>query len=234
MEGIKPLITIDVVSDVVCPWCYIGKKRLEEGIQEIQKTHDVAITYHPFQLDANLPKEGVDYKSYMERKFGADFGSKFEQVEQVAQHEGLDFDMQAIPKAINTFTLHRILTLALQEDIQKEVKEALMKAYFVDRLDLTQDSTLVEVMKPFGWSEEQTLNFIHSDIITDEVNEELEHMSKIGVTGVPFFIINKKYGFSGAQPAHVFADVMNQVAEEMVNESLPQSAGTCDPNGGCC
>lgn len=116
-------IRIDVVSDVVCPWCYIGKRRLEKAIEGTQHSDNVQvknteIIYRAYQLDPSVPKEGLGFQTYMENRFGANYVSKFHQVEQAAQTEGLDFDFSSLPKAINTFTLHRILTIALQDGIQ--------------------------------------------------------------------------------------------------------------------
>lgn len=219
------MIRIDVVSDVVCPWCYIGKRRLEKAIEGTQSSDnvqvkEVEIVYHPFQLDPSVPVEGLSFQTYMENRFGSNFVEKFHQVEQVAQNEGLDFDFSNLPKAINTFTLHRILTVALQDGIQSEAKESLMKAYFVDKQDLTQENIVVEVMQKCGWTAEKTLGIINSDIATDEVKEEMNYYRQLGVTGVPFFIFNQKYAVSGAQPAEVFAEIIEKVSKEMEVEMV--------------
>ena len=211
----KNQILIDVVSDVVCPWCYIGKRRLEKGIEGTQYSDNVQVKYHPFQLDPSVPIEGTDFQAYMENRFGAGFVSKFQQVEQAAQGEGLEFDFEKLPKAINTFTLHRILTIAEADGIQSAVKEALMKAYFVDRQDLTQENILIDLMQMFSWSAEKTKEILNSDVAADGVKEEMNYYRQLGVTGVPYFIFNQKYAVSGAQPAEVFAEIIEKVAQEM-------------------
>ena len=231
------VIRIDVVSDVVCPWCYIGKRRLEKAIEGTQlsdnvQVKDIEIIYRSYQLDSAVPKEGIDFQTYMENRFGTNFVSKFHQVEQVAQTEGLDFDFSSLPKAINTFTLHRILTIALQDGIQPEVKEAFMKAYFVDRQDLTQENILVELLGKYGWSAEKTLEIINSDVATDEVKEEMNYYRQLGVTGVPFFIFNQKYAVSGAQPAEVFVEILEKVSKEMEVEMV--AGEVCDVDGNNC
>jgi predicted DsbA family dithiol-disulfide isomerase len=231
------VIRIDVVSDVVCPWCYIGKRRLEKAIEGTQVSDNVQvknteIIYRAYQLDPSVPNEGLDFHTYMENRFGAGFVSKFHQVEQAAQTEGLDFDFSSLPKAINTFTLHRILTIALQDGIQAEVKEAFMKAYFVDRQDLTQENILVELLRKYGWSAEKTLEIINSDVATDEVKEEMNYYKQIGVTGVPFFIFNQKYAVSGAQPAEVFMEILEKVSKEMEVEMV--AGEVCDVEGENC
>lgn len=233
----KPVIRIDVVSDIVCPWCYIGKRRLEKAIEGTQSSDnvqvkEVEIVYHPFQLDLSVPVEGLSFQTYMENRFGSNFVEKFHQVEQAAQSEGLDFDFSKLPKAINTFILHRILTVALQDGIQSQVKESLMKAYFVESQDLTQENILVKVMGSYGWTAEKTLEIINSDIATDEVIEEMNYYRQLGVTGVPYFIFNDKYAVSGAQPAEVFRQILEKVSEEMAVEIV--EGDVCDVDGGNC
>ncbi len=233
----ESVIRIDVVSDVVCPWCYIGKRRLERAIEGTQlsgtvQVKDIEIIYRAYQLDPSVPNEGLGFQTYMENRFGADFVSKFHQVEQVAQMEGLDFDFSSLPKAINTLTLHRILTIALQDGIQAEVKEAFMKAYFVDRQDLTQENVLVELLGKYGWSAEKTLKIINSDMATDEVKEEMNYYRQLGVSGVPFFIFNQKYAVSGAQPAEVFMEILEKVSKEMEVETI--KGEVCDVDGENC
>ena len=214
----KSIIRIDVVSDVVCPWCYIGKRRLEKAIKYTQtsdnvQVDDIEIVYHPFQLDPSVPAEGVDFQTYMENRFGGNFVDKFRQVEQAAETEGLSFDFANLPKSINTFTLHRILTLAEQDGIQSEVKEAFMKAYFVDKIDLTVEGNIVEIMGKYGWNELKTKEIINSDVASDEVKEEMNYYRQLGVSGVPFFIFNQKYAISGAQPSDVFVEIIEKVAQ---------------------
>ena len=233
----EKVIRIDVVSDVVCPWCYIGKRRLEKAIEGTQLSNnvqvkDIEIIYRAYQLDPSVPNEGIDFQTYMENRFGTDFVGKFQQVEQVAQTEGLNFNFSSLPKVINTFTLHRILTIALKDGIQAEVKEAFMKAYFIDKQDLTQENILVELLEKYGWAAEKTLGIINSDIVTDEVKEEMNYYRQLGVTGVPYFIFNQKYAVSGAQPAEVFMEILEKVSKEMAIET-PEGE-VCDVDGENC
>jgi predicted DsbA family dithiol-disulfide isomerase len=233
----KPVIQIDVVSDVVCPWCYIGKRRLEKAIEGTQSSDNlqvknIEIIYRAYQLDPSVPKEGTNFQTYMENRFGRNFVEKFHQVEQAGRTEGLEFNFSNLPKAINTFTLHRILTVALQDGIQSEVKESFMKAYFVDKQDLTQENILIKVMENCGWKAGKTLKIIHSDITTDEVKEEMNYYRQLGVTGVPFFIFNQKYAVSGAQPVEVFAEIIEKISKEMRVEMV--EGEVCDFDGQNC
>lgn len=233
----KPVIRIDVVSDVVCPWCYIGKRRLEKAIKYTQSSEkpqvkDVEIVYHPFQLDPSVPQDGIDFQTYMENRFGGNFVEKFRQVEQAAQTEDLHFDFEHLPKAINTFTLHRILTVAEQDGIQSAVKESFMKAYFVDKIDLTVEDNIVTLLEECGWNATKTKEIIHSDVASDEVKEQMHYYRQLGVSGVPFFIFNQKYAVSGAQPTEVFMEVIEKVSQEMV--IAPISGEVCNVDSKNC
>ena len=128
--------------------------------------------------------------------------------------------------------LFRSLTVAEADGIQSIVKEALMKAYFVDRQDLTQENILIDLMKSLGWSTEKTKEILNSDIAADKVKEQMNYYRQLGVTGVPFFIFNQKYAVSGVQPAEVFAEIIEKVAKEMNIE--PVVGEVCDVDGENC
>ena len=121
----------------------------------------------------------------------------------------------SLPKAINTLSLHRILFVAHQEGQQAEVKEALMKAYFIDRIDLTKPENIATIMQTFGWNAEKTTELLRSTVGEKEVQDEIRYFQQMGVTGVPFFVLNNKYGISGAQPAEVLREAIEQVAQEL-------------------
>src|SRR6267154_2555523 len=143
----KPLIKIDVVSDVICPWCYIGKRRLEKAIDQLKDKIDFEVEYHPFELNPNTPKEGLNHKEHLTEKFGGE--ERYQQltnhVKGIAAQEGLQFkfgDHQLTP---NTLDAHRLIAYAKQQGKQKEIKEALMSAYFEKQIDLTQTKNLVAI-----------------------------------------------------------------------------------------
>ncbi|WP_044172523.1 DsbA family oxidoreductase [Flectobacillus major] len=233
MTDKKPTIRIDVVSDVVCPWCYIGKRRLEKAIENTQISDNVQIIYHPFQLDPSVPSEGVDFNTYAQNRFGDGYLQKFYQVEQAGQTTGLDFDFEQLPKAINTFHLHRLLAVAAENGQQAVLKEALLKAYFIDKLDLTDKDVLVAILTQIGWPSEKTLAILASDRGSDEVKEEMHYFRQLGVSGVPFYIINKKYTLSGAQPSEVFEEALQQVIKEIAVTVETQN-NSCDIETGEC
>ena len=233
MNQEKSKIRIDVVSDVACPWCYIGKRRIEQAIENTQISDNVQIIYHPFQLDPSIPNEGIDFNTYAENRFGDGYLQKFTQVENAGKSVGLDFEFEALPKAINTFHLHRFLTIAAMEGKQAELKELFLKAYFVDRIDLSKKEELINILSQIGWSEDKTLALLNSDEATDSVKEEMHYFRQHGVGGVPFYIFNKKYALSGAQPSEVFEQVFQQILQE---EGITGQAenNSCDIETGEC
>lgn len=233
MNQEKAKIRIDVVSDVACPWCYIGKRRIEQAIENTQISDNVQIVYHPFQLDPTIPNEGVDFNTYAENRFGDGYLQKFTQVENAGKSVGLDFEFEALPKAINTLHLHRFLTIAAMEGKQAELKELFLKAYFIDRVDLSKKEVLINILSQIGWSEDKTLALLNSDEATDSVKEEMHYFRQHGVGGVPFYIFNKKYALSGAQPSEVFEQVFQQILQEE-GITVQAESNSCDIETGEC
>lgn len=227
---IKEKITIDVVSDVVCPWCYVGKKRLEEALTQLGNPDDIEINWHPFQLDPTVPPEGMDRKQYYIKKFGDSdrIQQMAEHLTQVGKEAGIDFQMDAVSHAINTLPLHALLHVAGQEGFQPEAEEILFKAYFTEGKDLRDPSVLTELFSPYGWDSEKVARILADDAIAYEVKQEITHYQSLGVSGVPFFILNDKYGISGAQPAEVFVQALSTVRDEMLQTVQGE---VCGPEG---
>lgn len=213
----KPVVTVDVVSDVVCPWCYIGKRRLEKAIDRLKDELDVRVTYHPFELNPTMPKEGVNQREYLSKKFGGD--ERYEQITahttQVAATEGLQFDFSRQHVSPNTFQCHRLIAFARTTGHQPALKEALMSAYFEKGIDLSKTSNIVDVAVGVGMNREEVQQFLDSDELTTEVKLEEDMNYKRGISGVPFYIINNKYGVSGAQPSDVFEKALREISLEM-------------------
>ncbi|MBB5284198.1 putative DsbA family dithiol-disulfide isomerase [Rhabdobacter roseus] len=227
----QPVITIDIVSDVVCPWCYVGKKRLEAALATLQADDStVRINWHPYQLDPTIPEAGYDRQTYFLNKFGSEerIQQMFDHLTGVGEEVGIDFRLNAIPKAINTFPLHKLLQVAGREGFQPEAEEKLFAAYFTQALDLTQVPVLAELFAPYGWSEEKIKDILADDALAYEVRQEITHFQSKGISGVPFFIINNKYGLSGAQPSEVFVEALTTVREEMLTAL---AGASCGPEG---
>jgi predicted DsbA family dithiol-disulfide isomerase len=211
MSKIK--ISIDVVSDVVCPWCYIGKRRLEKALSQLPENYEIDLNFLPFELNPDTPKTGVDHKQYLADKFGGSerYSQLTDHVTGVAAGEGLKFDYAKQSVMPNTLDSHRLIQYAKRSGKQAEIKEALMKAYFVDGIDLSKRENLVTIARKSGIDAQSFLN-------SDEGALEVKQMEQVnyqrGISGVPFYIINNKYGVSGAQPSDTFVEIINEVAKE--------------------
>jgi predicted DsbA family dithiol-disulfide isomerase len=214
----KPVIKIDVVSDVVCPWCYIGKRRLEKAIDKLKNDFDFEVEYHPFELNPTMPSEGRNQKEYLSTKFGGE--ERYHQITnhtaKTAAQEGLNFDFQKQKISPNTLNSHRLIAFAKQKGKQAEMKEALMSAYFEKGIDLSRTQNLVAIAVEHGLDANETENFLNSDQLTTEVKLEEQQNYQRGISGVPFYIVNNKYGVSGAQPTEVFVNALTEIGGEAV------------------
>jgi len=211
-------IKIDIVSDVACPWCYIGKRRIEEAIKQWQGT-TIEVNWLPFQLDPTIPATGVDRKTYLQNKFG-----DIEKVNQIlaplvqaGQEEGISFNFGDKWLAVNTLPLHQLLYVAGKEGFKNALKESFFHAYFVENLHLNDTKVLCEVLKEFSWDDSKTRSVIEDTGLAKEVQQQIASSQARGVTGVPFFIINDKYGISGAQPSSAFLEAFAQVEGEVAS-----------------
>jgi len=226
---------IEIWSDVVCPWCYIGKRRLEKALDEFPHADDVEIVYRSFQLDPSAPVVPTEtVAESLGRKYGGgpEAGKQMiDRVEAVAAEEGLLFrHHQAL--RVNTVDAHRLLHLALAEGKQAELKEALLSAYFIETENVADHDTLVRIATGVGLDEARVREVLQSKEYADEVEADIRQAAAFGATGVPFFVIDRKYGISGAQPAEVFT----QTLERAWTESHPVldvvgGADTCGPDG---
>ena len=214
-------ITVDVVSDVVCPWCYIGKRRLEKAITSLEDEFEFEINYLPFELNPNMPKEGKNQKTYLTAKFGGESRYKelTENVTKVAAAEGLTFSYENQTKSPNTKDAHRLIWLAKAEGCQPAVKEALLKAYFEDGVDLTMNENLINIVATAGLDKLKAKTLLDSDqgVVEVEYIQQLNHQR--GISGVPFYIINNKYGISGAQLPENFVAAFRDIANKVQTTS---------------
>lgn len=212
----KPVITIDIASDVVCPWCYIGMRRLERAIEQLADTFDFNITYQPFELNPTLPEEGVNQKQYLTTKFGGEdqYHKITQHVKQIAKEEGLNFNFEAQTLSPNTRVLHVIIQFAKQHGLQQTVKEAFMKAYFEDGINLCDRESILALSVSVGLKRED-IEPLLKDMTLRQAIEAREHeLQAMGVSGVPFFIINKQYGISGAQSSETFVKALSEIGSK--------------------
>lgn len=211
----KQKIEIDIVSDVACPWCYVGIKRLEIALLKLAETHEAIVTWHPFELNPEIPKTGANTLQFFANKFGslAKTHEIFNHMKSVGAPYGISFNFENMPKAINTRVLHCLLHAAKLEGFQHELSLVLFAHNFEKGTDLSQTNELIAIMRDFGWSEDKTTSFINNNELEDEVIEQEAYYKQLGVNSVPFFILNKKYGVSGAQSPEVFVDAIIEASK---------------------
>lgn len=207
-------LSLDIVSDVVCPWCFIGKRRLENALA-MAPDLDVDMRWRPFQLDATIPAGGVNRAEYMERKFGADRAATIhDRVRETGAEVGIPFAFEKITRSPNTLDAHRLLRWGLDAGCQELLKERLLQLYFIDGADVGDHETLAEAAADCGMDPEETRRRLASNEDVEAVRAEIDVIHKLGVTGVPFFIISGKYGLSGAQPSETIVQALRQAANE--------------------
>ncbi|MBL0741299.1 DsbA family oxidoreductase [Chryseolinea lacunae] len=227
---IKPVIRVDIVSDVVCPWCYIGKRRIEKAMAEVASEYDFDVHYLPFELNPGMPAEGANQKEYLANKFGSE--SKYHQITQhvtgVAKEDGLAFDFSRQTVSPNTRKAHSLIQAAANEGKQLAMTEAFFKAYFTEGVDLSKSENLVAVAVGAGMSKETAEAVLADTTALEKIEVTEKEMSKLGISGVPFYIINNRYGVSGAQPSDAFVQAFAEIGTEMAK------GAACDVDGTNC
>lgn len=204
---------IDIYSDVVCPWCYIGKRRLEQALVSVGR--DVRVTWRPFQLNPTMPVAGMDRTTYLEAKFGSleTFRQMEEHVLAAGAMEQIPFAFDKIAVTPNTFAAHRLIWYAGQQGCQDAVVDLLFKDYFEEGADIGSPSVLVRLAEHVGLSAEP---FLSSDEGVAEVKAEESAGHKLGISGVPYFVFNGAYAISGAQPPERFVAAMKKIATDQL------------------
>ncbi len=210
-------ITIDVVSDVVCPWCYLGKARLELAIAEVQDEVGVDINWRPYRLNPDYPPDGVDQKKALEEKLGGAerVAQGHKMLSELGREVGIKFDFDAIKIGPNTLDAHRLIHWAMVEDRDKadKVVNGLFKANFEEGRNVGDHAVLLDVADKAGLDRRVTASLLASDADKVLVVEEIEAAQKMGVNGVPFFIFDQQYAVSGAQTPDVLAGALRDIAK---------------------
>ncbi len=203
---------IDVISDVICPWCYIGKRRLEKAVAAVEGRHEVRVRWLPFQLNPTMPKEGISRREYRTRKFGS-WERSLEldaRVVAVGEAEGIPFAIERIERTPNTLDAHRLVWLADKEGNQDAVVEALFRAYFTEGRDIGNRQTLLDVVAAAGLDRDEAEAMLNSEDGLEAVNEADTLARRFRVEGVPFFIVNGTFTLSGAQQPDVFLEALKR------------------------
>ncbi len=222
-------IQVEIWSDVVCPWCYIGKRRFEAALAGFAHRDDVEVIYRSFQLDPSAPRPGDGRPrprtvEYLAGKYGtgepaariAQAEQMVAQVDAIAAADGLTYD-QSAAVLTNTIDAHRLLHAALAHGgpaVQSALKEALLAAHFTHRQDIGDVETLVRLAVEAGLPETLARDVLAGDRHADAVRADQDMARSLGVSGVPFFVVDRRYGVSGAQPVEAFADVLTRARAE--------------------
>jgi predicted DsbA family dithiol-disulfide isomerase len=222
---------IEIWSDFMCPFCYIGKRKFEQALQQFAGKNQVEVSWHSYLLDPQMQQEPGKsiYQVLAEKKEWSLQQSRqaHEQVVAMAREVGLNYQMDQVQPA-NTYDAHRLMQMAKGHQLQDQAEERLFSAYFLEGRNLQDAETLVELGKEIGLPEEELRQVLAGQAYSEEVQRDLYEAQQIGIRGVPFFLVNQQYGISGAQPAEVFLQALNQVwQQEQTQAGNQQDAAGC-------
>jgi predicted DsbA family dithiol-disulfide isomerase len=217
-------LTIDIISDVVCPWCYLGEKRLEAALAEEPQL--VAVRWRPYQLDPTIPEGGLDRAEYMAKKFGRDgrLQSIHDKLTRLGAEVGVSFVFDKIKRSPNTLDAHRLIRWALSAGAQVRVVDRLFEAYFVEGRDIGDRRVLTEIASECGLEGTLVEKLLNEGADVDLVREEIAQAQTIGVSGVPFFIFAGRLGVPGAQEPSVLRRAMVQARQARAPADEPSVA----------
>jgi len=206
------LIKLDIYSDPICPWCYIGKIHLERALETLNE-NPFDIAWHPFQLNPEMPKNGMDRKKYLEQKFGSisGFASAYRPIIEHTKNFNIDLKLDKIQTTPNTMNAHRIINWAVLEDCQNKIVSELFKAYFVDGLDLGNKTILAQLASKYFMDEKSILRLLNSDNDIGNIIDKDRAARRMGIKAVPMFIVADQYAVSGAQTAEFWQTVVKDI-----------------------
>ena len=209
------MVKLDILSDPICPWCYIGKAQLDCALEQAGD-HPFEIEWHPFQLNPGMPEGGMDRRVYLERKFGGKrtAASAYAKVAEMAKAAGIDMDLGAIQRTPNTLNAHRLIHWAGLEARQTPVVAALFKAYFCDGRDIGDINVLADVANAEGLDAPAIRKLLLGDADADDIRARDAWAREKGVTGVPTFIVAHRHAVPGAQPPEMWEQVLEELAEK--------------------
>ncbi len=208
-------LAIDVVSDVVCPWCYLGKKRLERALA--QEPEPIDVRWRPYQLDPSIPKAGVDRRAYLTNKFGNDgrIEAAHERLKALGAEEGIAFAFDKIARAPNTLDAHRLIRWAFLAGARDKVVDRLFSLYFEQGRDIGDRTLLIETARECGMDPEVVEKLFAEGADETEVRAEIAEAQELGVTGVPFFIFAQRFAVPGAQTADVLSAAIDRARKSL-------------------
>ena len=208
-------IKLDIMSDPICPWCYIGKAHLDRAL-ESEPDHPFAIEWHPFQLNPDMPAEGMDRRAYLEGKFGGKEGAvrAYAPVVEHAEKAGLKINFEAMQRTPNTLNAHRLIHWAGIEGRQTAAVSALFKAYFVEARDIGDAEVLADIADSIEMDAAVVTRLLKSDVDAQDIRDRDAHSRKMGVNSVPTFIIANAHAVPGAQPPELWAQVIADLPKQ--------------------
>ena len=214
-------LKIDIVSDIVCPWCAIGYKKLSEAMTQLDDEISFEVNWKPYELHPEIPEEGFDKKEYYKIKFGKSSGSndRFNFISDEGKKVGLEFNFKKSKNLPNTFLAHRLLWLSRSKNIQDNLAEDLFYAYFTEGRDVGNKDVLIEIASENGLNREEIRKFFQTNIGYDEVLREENRAREMNIFSVPTYIFNKKYLLVGGQEPDTFVAYMKKVIEVEVKNS---------------
>ncbi|NIZ60845.1 polyketide biosynthesis protein [Sedimentitalea sp. CY04] len=213
-------IKLDILSDPICPWCYIGKTNLDKALAQVPD-HPFTIEWHPFQLNPDMPIDGMDRREYLEGKFGGKEAAvkAYAPVVEHAQKSGLTINLEAMKRTPNTLDAHRLIHWAGIEAKQNEAVDALFQAYFVDARDIGNAEVLGDIADSIGMDAAVVQKLLATDNDIEDVKSRDAHSRQMGVTSVPTFIVDNKHAVPGAQPPELWLKVIGEIQEQLTSDA---------------
>ncbi len=209
-------VKLDIMSDPICPWCYIGKTHLDKALAGIPN-HPFVIEWHPFQLNPDMPDAGMDRREYLERKFGGKDGAvrAYAPVVEHAENAGLKIDFEGMKRTPNTLDAHRLIHWAGIEGKQNAVVDALFNAYFVEARDIGDREVLADIADSVGMDAAVVMKLLQSESDREDIRARDSHSREMGVNSVPTFIVANQHAVPGAQPPELWGKVISEIMSQI-------------------
>lgn len=230
---------VEIWSDIMCPFCYIGKRKFEQALQQFEGSDNVSIEWHSFQLDPSMQRSDKDVYTYLAERKGQSLSwskQMHKQVADTAAAVGLTYNFDKAVIA-NSFDAHRLIQFAKTKGKGDEAEEKLFSAYFTEGKDMSDHEVLAAIGEEIGLNRQEVLQVLEGNSYTQQVNADINEAQQLGVTGVPFFVFNRKYAVAGAQQPEVFTQVLQKSFTEWRKEhpalQLEAAGDTCEPGGNC-
>lgn len=228
-------MTVEIYSDIACPWCYIGEKRFARALAAFPQADEVEVVFRPYQLDPTLPTEPQPLKEQLSGKFGSRTEAMLRQTASTAKQEGLTFDWDAA-QAVNTLSAHRLMRFALQEagpQVQRTVADKLFDAYFTRGENVGDVAVLASIAADAGLDRDKAAAYLESDEGAAEVREEIGQGHRLGINAVPTFVFNGRYAVQGAQPTSSFLQALEELQSQEPGEQKNGAEAAACADGSC-